>query len=461
MTEAICDNKSRDFFKMMKKLYPKVRVAPCVDGHVEYKDIANDLAERYDDLYNSVPSDDQLMRKVIDYINSHSGQCKEDDRVVSHSDVVDAIKHLKANKSDSYVGLMSNHIIISSENSQSLLGMMISYDLTHAYQPKTVLLATIASIPKDNRGNICDRANYKGITICSSIRKLLDIILIMRYKDKPYTSDMQFAFKERHSTVMCSLVVNEVVHYYINNKSDVYSCVDVTKAFDSVHHGKLFELLTERKVPAIILRALLDRYQRQNMRTVWTGKFSRQFSSSNGIRQGGIISPVLFCVYMDALLKRHEAECFGCWIGNHYLGLIVYADDRNLLSSSAHGLRRITKICGEVGIECGVQSNPMKTVCILYARKTQKEKPKISLSGTELKLVDTVKHLGNYLDGNMSEHTEVLRKRGDLVQKSTTFWYHWEGVLMPLLGKHLIPSVHICMLPWLGTSETGLCQISR
>ncbi len=46
----------------------------------------------------------------------------------------------------------------------------------------------------------------------------------MRYIDKLYTNDMQFAFKEKHSTMMCSLVVKEVVHYYINNKSDVYSC---------------------------------------------------------------------------------------------------------------------------------------------------------------------------------------------------------------------------------------------
>ncbi len=54
------------------------------------------LAEKYDDLYNSVTSDEHLMSKVKDYINSHSGQCKEDDRVVSHSDRVDSIKHLKA-----------------------------------------------------------------------------------------------------------------------------------------------------------------------------------------------------------------------------------------------------------------------------------------------------------------------------------------------------------------------------
>ncbi len=86
----------------------------------------------------------------------------------------------------------------------------------------------------------------------------------MRYKDKLQTSDMQFAFKDKHSTVMCSLVVKEVVCYYVTNKSDVYSCcVDATKAFDRVKHDKLFELLIERKIPALAIRALLDMYQRQ------------------------------------------------------------------------------------------------------------------------------------------------------------------------------------------------------
>ncbi len=50
--------------------------------------------------------------------------------------------------------------------------------------------------------------------------------MIIRNKDKLQTSDMQFAFKEKHSTAMCSLVVKEVIHYYIDNKSDVYSCCD-------------------------------------------------------------------------------------------------------------------------------------------------------------------------------------------------------------------------------------------
>ncbi len=169
---------------------------------------------------------------------------------------------------------------------------------------------------------------------------------------------------------MCSLVVKESVCYYVNNKSDVYSCcVDPTNAFDRVKHVKLFELLIERKIPALAIRALLDMYQRQKIRTVWSGTFFRLFGTSNGIRQGGIVSPVLFGVYMDTLLKRLESEGYGCWISSHYFGSVCYADDLKLLSPTIYGLRKMTVICEEFGEEYRVQYNPSKTVCILYAIK--------------------------------------------------------------------------------------------
>ncbi len=80
---------------------------------------------------------------------------------------------------------------------------------------------------------------------------------------------------------MCSLIVKEVIHYYIDNKSDVYSCcVDATKAFDRVHHDRLFQLLIEHKVPAIALQALLDMYERQSMRTMWKEEFSELFTTT-------------------------------------------------------------------------------------------------------------------------------------------------------------------------------------
>ncbi len=163
--------------------------------------IADHLARKYHELYNSVPSDEENMYRIKDYISEYCEQCEEDDRMVNQHDVDKALDHLKANKSYGDVGLMSNHLIMCSGKFQTHLGLLIIAILIQGYQPKTVLTATIASLPKGNRGNICDSKNYRGIIICSSISKIIDIILSMRYKDILQTSDMQFAFKDKHSTV--------------------------------------------------------------------------------------------------------------------------------------------------------------------------------------------------------------------------------------------------------------------
>ncbi len=152
----------------------------------------------------------------------------------------------------------------------------------------------------------------------------------MKYSGLLNTSEMQYAFKKDHSTVMCTLVLKLVINYYLNNKWDVYTFIDATKAFDRIRYDKLFQILIKRGVPALALRTILDLHQRQVMRTVWRGQFSWTFSVCNGIRQGGVISPLLFCIYMDELLKRLEAEWVGCWIGKHYYGGVGYADDLTL-----------------------------------------------------------------------------------------------------------------------------------
>ena len=58
------------------------------------------------------------------------------------------------------------------------------------------------------------------------------------------SSVTQFGFKEKHSTSQCTFVLNEVVHYYNKNNSDVYvMMLDASKAFDRIEYIKLFTLL--------------------------------------------------------------------------------------------------------------------------------------------------------------------------------------------------------------------------
>ena len=68
---------------------------------------------------------------------------------------------------------------------------------------------------------------------------------------------MQFAYKAKHSTILCAMVYFDTFHQYVNNSSNVYSCsLDASKAFDGIQYGKLFTILISKQVPAFTIRYL-------------------------------------------------------------------------------------------------------------------------------------------------------------------------------------------------------------
>ena len=114
--------------------------------------------------------------------------------MVSTEDISEAIEYLKYGKSDGDKGLISDHLLMSCQEFKVQLGRLVTAINTHGYQPNDVLTGTIVSIPKDCRGNICIGKNYRGIMLCSSIAKVIDIVMLMRYSGILNTSDMQYAF---------------------------------------------------------------------------------------------------------------------------------------------------------------------------------------------------------------------------------------------------------------------------
>ncbi len=107
--------------------------------------------------------------------------------------------------------------------------------------------------------------------------------------------------------------------------------LDASKPFNRLRYDKLFELLIKQDFPPIVIRALLDMYTRQEARTGWNNNYSEYCGVQNGIRQGGIISPLLYTVYADKLIHRLELEGIGCRIGSKYYGAICYTDDMQIL----------------------------------------------------------------------------------------------------------------------------------
>ena len=200
--------------------------------------------------------------------------------------------------------------------------------------------------------SVCDSGKYRGISLSSCITKIIDWVILLKYPHCFRTSELQFAYTKHHATPMCTLALKEVVKYYTSRRGSVYCCLlDATKAFDRVKFDKFFEIMIARNIPPCAIRLVFDMYNRQKVRTVWNGQYSSSFSTSNGVRQGGVLSPILFTLYIDVLLERLESSGVGCHIGHEYLGSLCSADDLALLAPTVFSLRRMLKICGEFSVE--------------------------------------------------------------------------------------------------------------
>ena len=92
--------------------------------------------------------------------------------------------------------------------------------------------------------------------------------------------------------------------------------------------------------------------------------FSELFHVSNGVRQGGVLSPYLFAVYLDDLSNELNNIKAGCYIGEVLLNHLMFADDICVLCPSVHWLQRILDVCQAYAESHGIIFNCNKIVCM-------------------------------------------------------------------------------------------------
>ena len=110
-------------------------------------------------------------------------------------------------------------------------------------------------------------------------------------------------------------------------------------AFDKCRFDILFGKLLDRNLPPAVLRVLIFVYQEQYAWVKWGKEKSQLFRIQNGTRQGSVLSPALFSVYMDDLLLCLRKSGVGCQVGGVFAGAVGYADDLLLLAPSRSGMQ--------------------------------------------------------------------------------------------------------------------------
>ena len=153
------------------------------------------------------------------------------------------------------------------------------------------------------------------------------------------------------------------------------------------------------------------------MCTSWNGITSRFFHTLNGVKQGGILSPILFCVYFGKLLNRVNGSGIGCHLGQLSFTGIRYADDVALLAPSIEALQQLVNICENFAEEYCVKFNVNKTMCISIGGKGHPPRRNITLYGSPIMWNNSVKHLGNIITSDLSDYDDIRVKKGIFISQ--------------------------------------------
>ena len=269
--------------------------------------------------------------------------------------------------------------------------------------------------------------SYRAIAGASQLLKLFEYVILLVWGEVLDSDSMQFGFKAGVSTTQCSWLVNEVTTYFMRRGTAVSACLlDCSKAFDKCRFDKLFSKLIEKGLPAIVVRVLIFMYEEQTGWVTLSGKQSTSFTITNGTRQGSVLSPVIFSVYLDDLLRELRRLQLGCSIGGCWFGACGYADDLIIMAPNREVLQRMLDICEAYAVDHNLtfSTDPVparsKTKCIYFCgRPGHVRYPQpVQLGGKDLPWVESADHLGHCVSQMTNMEKDCQRARAIFIRKS-------------------------------------------
>ena len=174
--------------------------------------------------------------------------------------------------------------------------------------------------------------------------------------------------------------------------------MDCSKGFDKVNHSALFLKLMKRNVPLCYMRIIVYWYSNMMSNCRWMDSYSEYFPIPSGVRQGGILSPYLWAVYVDDLIIKLRESGYGCYIASIFVACVLYADDVALMSPTVHGMQCLIDICSSYANENALRYNFKKTKVMFFGKSTRPiNKDSFRLNGGTVEIVDSWKYLGFHL----------------------------------------------------------------
>jgi len=358
------------------------KTGSLVSGQVN---ILNRWKEYFDELLNvdSIPTEEEVNRGL-------NGSAADSD--ISLEEVSFAIRKLKIGKSAGVDEIRSEFLKSSGEAGIMWVHRLVNAAWKSGTVPEDWSSAIIAPIHK--KGSTKDCNNYRGISLLSIVGKLYASIIERRVRElvEPLLDENQCGFRPMRGCQDQIFCMRQIIEKSYEKNKDLFMCfVDLEKAYDRVPREKLFSVLSEYNIREELLEAIKGMYKSSRAAVRIDGKLSGWFNVTNGLRQGCSLSPLLFIIFMDKIIKSARLRG-NINIGGNVISSLAYADDLVLMANSATDLQDSISDLEQGCIDFGMKISASKTQ-VMHIGKTRKV-INCSLGGNRLEQVREFKYLG-------------------------------------------------------------------
>jgi len=424
----------------------KNKRSPNINGKVDNFEIAEAFASSF---ASPAPGNLDRPQAVIDFharLDGYIGPSFNYDSLISAVDISQFIVNLSCNKAPGADLLTAEHLKYCDGVYIKVIHNLFSLIIMHGYVPKLFGCGVTVPLPKSNsRGAQLTVGDFRGITILPVISKLFELALQKCIAPLLKTCDSQFGFKKGHSCAQAVFAARKITDFFVEQGSTVTLCsLDISKAFDSVSHIILFNKLLDRNLPKSIILCLLSWYSNMEIVVRWNNIFSRPIRLTKGVRQGSVLAPALFSIFVNDILIKLSRSSLGCHINGLVFNAIMYADDLLLLSLSLSDMRKMIILCQKMFADCGLLLNGEKSVCLRIGSRHSHTAP--LLCGTDkIEFRSSLKYLGCTIEAGPSFKCSLQSSKQKFFVASNSVFakigvdYNVAGLTLALIDSCAVP----------------------
>ena len=278
-----------------------------------------------------------------------------------------ALKKLRLKKSADHSGITAEHLRYGGQNLKLWL-LQIMNAIAHLESiPDSLNLAVITPVYKGSGKDPLDRGSYRGISVTPIIAKLLELLILARLQthlqELGFPHANQSGYRKQTSCADAIFSTAELMSHYLSEGENIYlCCYDLQKAFE---YGVLLGRLYDVGISSKLWRLLRMWYTEPKSMVKLNGSLSHQFSLCRGVRQGSVLSPILFLLVMDPLLQQMESKNLGPSLAGQFMGASAHADDVRTVTSSLHCLEKQAGLVQTFAHQNGLSLNIQKCEVII------------------------------------------------------------------------------------------------